>query len=164
MISKITGTLLAVSETDLTVSIDAFEYQVRIPEFVRHQLQRSVGQEISLHTIQYLDGNPNQGRLVPRLVGFSNEAEREFFELFCSVDGMGVTKALRAMIRPVEEVAVTIERQDIKGLSALPGIGPGHGGTDCCQATPQGAEICPASDPRTGRRYSNRTGPDQRSL
>ena len=124
MISKITGTLLAVSETDLTVSIDAFEYQVRIPEFVRHQLQQSVGQEISLHTIQYLDGNPNQGRLVPRLVGFSNEAEREFFELFCSVDGMGVTKALRAMIRPVEEVAVTIERQDIKGLSALPGIGP----------------------------------------
>ena len=33
-------------------------------------------------------------------------------------------KALRAMIRPVRELAVLIEEQDAKGLSALPGIGP----------------------------------------
>ena len=39
-------------------------------------------------------------------------AEREFFELFCSVDGVGVRKALRAMVRPVKEVAVGIEEQD----------------------------------------------------
>ena len=65
-----------------------------------------------------------QGRLVPRLVGFLNSLEREFFEMFCSVDGVGAKKALRAMIRPVQEVAATIEDQDAKGLSALPGIGP----------------------------------------
>ncbi len=62
--------------------------------------------------------------MLPRLVGFLSEMEREFFELFCSVDGVGVRKALRTMVRPVAEVAASIEEQDIKALSALPGIGP----------------------------------------
>jgi len=44
--------------------------------------------------------------------------------LVCSVDGVGVKKALRAMVRPVKEVATAIEEQDAKALSALPGIGP----------------------------------------
>ncbi len=64
------------------------------------------------------------GRLTPRLIGFLTEPERQFFDLFCSVDGVGVKKALRAMVRPVKELAVLIEEQDAKGLSALPGIGP----------------------------------------
>ena len=83
-----------------------------------------MGEEISLYTIEYLEGNPMQGRLTPRLVGFLSGIEREFFELFCQVDGVGVKKALRAMVRPVEEVAQLIENQDPKGLSGLPGIGP----------------------------------------
>jgi len=124
LISKISGKLLAVGDGHVTLAVESFEYLIRIPEFVRRQLQGSVGQSISLHTVHYLEGNPAQGRLTPRLVGFSNEAEREFFDLFCSVDGVGVSKALRAMIRPVQEVAATIEKQDAKGLSALPGIGP----------------------------------------
>lgn len=124
MITKITGKLLAVHEDCVTLGVDAFEYQVRIPEFARRQLQHSAGQTVSLFTIQYLEGNPAQGRLSPRLVGFLSDVEREFFELFCSVDGVGVKKALRAMVRPVPEVAVLIEGQDAKGLSALPGVGP----------------------------------------
>jgi Holliday junction DNA helicase RuvA len=124
LITKITGKLLAVHDDALSLAIDAFEYQVLIPEFARRQLQNQVGEEVQLHTIEYLEGNPMQGRLTPRLIGFLNEAEREFFELFCSVDGVGVKKALRAMIRPVREVATAIEEQDTKGLSSLPGIGP----------------------------------------
>jgi len=124
LITKITGKLLAVQEADISLAIDAFEYQVLIPEFVRRQLQHQVGETIRLHTIQYLEGNPMQGRLTPRVIGFLNEAEREFFELFCSVDGVGVKKALRAMVRPVREVATAIEEQDTKTLATLPGIGP----------------------------------------
>jgi len=124
LITKITGKVIEVGLTHLTMSIDAFEYEVLIPEFVRRQVQNQIGEVISLHTIQYLDGNPQQGRLTPRLIGFSNPVEREFFELICSVDGVGSKKALRAMVRPVQEVATQIEEQDAKGLSALPGIGP----------------------------------------
>jgi len=124
MITKITGQLAAIRGDVLILKIDAFEYEVSIPEFNRRQLQNQLGQTVSLHTIEYLEGNPMQGRMTPRLIGFLNEAERDFFELFCSVDGVGGKKALRAMIRPVKEVATAIEEQDAKGLSALPGIGP----------------------------------------
>ncbi len=124
MITKIKGRLLSVGDDVLTLAVEAYEYQIYIPEFARRQLQSQLDKEISLHTVHYLEGNPMQGRLTPRLIGFLNEAEREFFDLFCSVDGVGVKKALRAMVRPVREVATAIEEQDIKGLSGLPGIGP----------------------------------------
>ena len=123
MITKITGQLVALQDNTLSLRIDACEYEILIPEFTRRNLQQQIGQQISLHTIQYLEGNPMQGRLTPRLIGFISEVEREFFELFCSVDGVGVRKALRAMVRPVSEVATAIEEQDAKTLSSLPGIG-----------------------------------------
>jgi Holliday junction DNA helicase RuvA len=100
------------------------DHEVLLPDLVRRQLQSKLNEEISLRTIEYLEGNPQQGRLVPRMVGFASDAEKEFFELFCSVDGVGVRKALRAMIRPVREVAEAIEERDIKQLSTLPGVGP----------------------------------------
>ncbi len=124
MITKITGKLLTVGEGSLTLEVEAMEYSVLIPEFARRQLQGKVGEQVSLHTIHYLEGNPMQGRLLPRLVGFLTSIEREFFELFCSVDGVGAKKALRAMVKPVQEVAAAIEEQDAKGLATLPGIGP----------------------------------------
>ena len=124
MITKITGTPVVIAADTLTLAIDAFEYEVLIPEFTRRHLQNQIGQPISLHTIEYLEGNPMQGRLIPRLIGFLSSIEREFFQLFCEVDGVGVKKALRAMVRPVQEVATLIEEQDAKGLAALPGVGP----------------------------------------
>ncbi|HVX64596.1 MAG TPA: Holliday junction branch migration protein RuvA [Pirellulales bacterium] len=123
MITKITGKLLSLGDDHATLGVEAFEYEVRIPEFTRRQLQQKIGQAVSLHTIDYLEGNPAQGRLTPRLIGFLSEIEREFFELICSVDGVGVKKALRAMVRPVPEVAIAIEEQDAKLLSSLPGVG-----------------------------------------
>ncbi|MEC8336880.1 MAG: Holliday junction branch migration protein RuvA [Planctomycetota bacterium] len=124
MITKIKGQLSSVADDTLILDIGPYEYQIAIPDFARRQLQSKLNTEVSLHTVHYLEGNPMQGKLTPRLIGFLNEAEREFFELFCSVDGVGVKKALRAMVRPVREVATAIEEQDIKSLSGLPGIGP----------------------------------------
>ena len=124
MITKVKGRLLALGTGMLTLEVGPYEHQVLVPEFARRQLQSQVGTEISLHTIEYLEGDPTRGRLTPRIIGFLNEPEREFFELFCSVDGLGVKKALRAMVRPVREVATAIEEQDAKSLSGLPGIGP----------------------------------------
>ena len=124
MITKITGNPIAVSGDTLTLAVGAFEYEVLVPEFARRNLQDKIGREVSLHTVEYLEGNPMQGRLIPRLVGFLNPIEREFFDMFCEVDGVGVKKALRAMVRPVREIATLIEEQDAKGLSTLPGIGP----------------------------------------
>ena len=122
MITKISGTLLRLDDS-ATLGIDAFEYDVSVADSTRRQLQALVGSPVSLHTIHYFEGDPSRGRVTPKLVGFLSEVEREFFEMFCSVDGVGAKKALRAMVRPVQDIAVMIEEQDVKGLSSLPGIG-----------------------------------------
>jgi Holliday junction DNA helicase RuvA len=124
LITKIAGQLVQLGENSLTLGVDSFEYEVLIPEFTRRHLQQQLQSQVSLFTIEYLEGNPMQGRMTPRLIGFLSEVEREFFELFCSVDGVGVRKALRAMTRPVKDVATAIEEQDAKFLTSLPGIGP----------------------------------------
>lgn len=125
MITKITGKLVSIHEDSISIAVPPFEYEVLIADFTRRQLQGKTDHEIKLHTLDYIDGNAAQGgRLTPRLIGFTSLPEKQFFDLFCSVDGVGVKKALRAMVRPVQELAVLIEHQDAKALSALPGIGP----------------------------------------
>lgn len=123
MITKLTGRLVELGTDELTLAVGPLELEVRIADFTRRQLQSQLGREITLYTISYLEGSPVQGRLLPRVVGFYSPVEREFFELFCSVDGVGVKKALRAMVRPVNEVATAVEEQDVKTLSSLPGVG-----------------------------------------
>ena len=123
MITKITGPINRVLDDEVRIQVGAFEYQVLVPEFVRRQIQTKVGQEVTLHTSHYLDGNPMQGRVVPRLIGFTTEAELEFFDLFCTVDKVGVRKAIKALIRPIREIADAIQRQDSKWLTTLPGVG-----------------------------------------
>jgi Holliday junction DNA helicase RuvA len=123
MITKITGVLNRVLDEEVRLQVGPLEYQVLVPEFVRRHIQGRVGEEITLHTSEYFDGNPMQGKVVPRLLGFSNEAELEFFDLFCTVDKVGTRKAIKALVRPIKEIADAIQRQDPKWLTTLPGVG-----------------------------------------
>jgi holliday junction DNA helicase RuvA len=123
MITKITGIVNRVVEEEVRLQVGALEYAVLVPEFVRRAVQGRVGQEVTLHTCHYFDGNPMQGRVVPRLIGFITEAELDFFDLFCTVDKVGTKKALKAMVRPVKEIADAIQRTDAKWLTTLPGVG-----------------------------------------
>ena len=123
MITRITGVLNRVLDEEVRLQVGPIEYQVLVPDFVRRTLQGALGHEVTLHTSHYLDGNPMQGRVVPRLIGFTSEAELDFFELFCTVDKVGTRKALKALVRPIKEIANAIQRQDPKWLTTLPGVG-----------------------------------------
>jgi Holliday junction DNA helicase RuvA len=123
VLTRIRGTLLSVSDEIATLLIDPFEIEVLISEHTRRTIQTRLGEVVSFDTVFYIEGGAMTSRLLPRLVGFLSAIDREFFEIFCSVDGVGVRKALRAMVRPVREIARTIEEQDVKQLSTFPGIG-----------------------------------------
>ena len=124
MISRITGMLERVSSDGALVDTGAgLCYDVMVPACDVERLSRRTGQEIVLHTIHYVEGDPTRGSLVPRLVGFVAEADREFFRVFTTVKGVGIRKALRAMARPPAEVAAAIEAKDTRLLVALPEIG-----------------------------------------
>jgi Holliday junction DNA helicase RuvA len=137
MITKITGKLIALDDDAATLSIPPMEYEVLIAEFTRRHLQSQLSKDIVLHTIHYMDGNVTSGgRLTPRLVGFLSTAEREFFELFCSVDGVGVKKALRAMTQPVQ------------GTLGTTGYWTSYSGTHHRQAAEEDAQVCLAGTSR----------------
>jgi Holliday junction DNA helicase RuvA len=123
MITKITGHVNRVLDEEIRLQVGPLEYQILVPEFIRRALQHKHSEEITLYTSHYLDGNPAHGKMVPRLIGFLAEAEQEFFELFCTVDKVGVRKAMKAFVRPIKEIADAIQRQDAKWLTTLPGIG-----------------------------------------
>lgn len=123
MITRMTGTLTRVLDEEARLQVGPFEYQVLIPEFVRRQVQTRTGSEVTFHILEYIEGNQNSNRMVPRRIGFLAESELDFFELFCTVDKIGAKKALKAMGRPIKELAEAIQRQDVKWLTTMPGIG-----------------------------------------
>lgn len=98
-------------------------YEVLVPACEVERLTRRLGQEVTLYTIHYFEGDPSRGTQLPRLVGFSAESDRAFFRLFITVKGIGMRKALRAMARPPSEIATAIANKDAKFLVALPEIG-----------------------------------------
>jgi holliday junction DNA helicase RuvA len=59
----------------------------------------------------------------PVLIGFATLADKAFFQLFISVAAIGPMKAVKALVRPVPEIAAAIEEKQVSVLSKLPGIG-----------------------------------------
>lgn len=123
MITRITGIVNRVLEEEVRLQVGPYERQVLVADVVRRHLQSKLGEEVTLCTTEYLEGSQMSNRLVPRLIGFLSESDQEFFELFCTVEKIGTRKAMRAMARPVHEIASAIQRQDKKWLSTLPGVG-----------------------------------------
>jgi len=124
MITRLTGVLNEVLPDRVRLQVGPIEYELFVAESLRARLEGQVGHELTLHTRYYLEGGAMQSAIYPRLIGFTSEAEIEFFDLFCTVDKIGTRKALRAFARPVRDIAVAIMEEDQKFLSKLPGIGP----------------------------------------
>jgi holliday junction DNA helicase RuvA len=160
MIVKIRGILETVREDQARVDVGGIVYGVLISPAVSERLVTTgrAGQEITLHTLHYIEGGVGMGSLIPRLVGFLTEADREFFSLLTSVPGLGVRKALRAMIIPAREIARAIELNDLLTLKRLPEIGNKTAqkivmelkGKAMLYANLQGDEIAVAASPRPG--------------
>jgi Holliday junction DNA helicase RuvA len=97
--------------------------EMLIPAADVELLQGSVGQQMTFHTIFYLEGDAASGSLDPRLIGFLRRQDKQFFERFITVKGIGPKKALRALVMPVGQIAEAIESRDARFLSQLPMIG-----------------------------------------
>ncbi len=123
MIVKMRGQLADISDDAITIERDGLAYEILVPSYALGELAASRGEPVTLHTLEYLEGNAAGGNLTPRLVGFLHVEDRAFFKQFLTVKGVGVRKALRALAEPVARVASEIESADASALSRLPGIG-----------------------------------------
>jgi len=126
MISRIVGKLESFKDEYIVVGINGLYYQVLLPSGLVDKLRttKREGDEISLYTLYYIEGGFGGGNQFPRLIGFLDEIDREFFEKLITVKGLGEKKALKSLTMPIREIAAAIELGDAKKLGILPGIGP----------------------------------------
>ncbi len=122
MIAFLRGRVLRRTEEMLVLDCGGVGYEVHLPGFLRDLLRadpQRIAETVELHVSYHVSANQPR----PLLVAFLREVEREFFERFITVDGLGPTKAMKALVHPVERVADAIERKDVAFLRRLPGIG-----------------------------------------
>jgi Holliday junction DNA helicase RuvA len=109
------------------VRVGALCYEVLVPSGIAARLRSAPTPErhnpLTFYTIYYIDGGLGGGHLTPRLVGFLDPLDREFFEAFTTVPGVGFMRALKCLVRPLNEIALAIERGDTSFLKQLPFIG-----------------------------------------
>jgi Holliday junction DNA helicase RuvA len=120
MICKIKGRLSGKKQQSVVVEKEGIFYQIYMPHTVLSNL-KEVDQPIELVIYHYLNITKNKG--VPILIGFTDELEKEFFEKFISVSGIGPKAALRAFDKPIPFIAQAIEEADMNFLTNLAGVG-----------------------------------------
>lgn len=123
MIAALTGTLRHVDDHHLLLQAAPILYELSFPSVDLADLQSRLGQELTLHTIFYLSGDPSRGGMDPTLIGFLRTEDKAFFELFTTVKGIGPKRALRALSTSIGQIAAAIESRDVRFLITLPEIG-----------------------------------------
>ena len=123
MISALTGILHQVEEDRVQLRVGAMLFEALVPASDVPLLQAGTGEEMTFHTILYLEGDASGGNMEPRLIGFLRPEDKQFFQKFITVKGIGPKKALRALVYPAGEIAQAIEAKDSRFLVGLPQIG-----------------------------------------
>lgn len=123
MISRIEGQLIELTSDTGLLKVGPVCYEVMLAGCAVSELSSKIGSDITLCTMEYLEGTPGKGNLIPRMVGFLSLSEKQFFEKYTSVKGLGIKKGLKSLTLPIAAVADAIEAGDEKMLTALPSVG-----------------------------------------
>ena len=123
MIARIEGKLIKLDTESALVQVGQVGYEVMLPSYCVSALSGKVGSNVAFCTMEYYEGTPASGNLIPRMVGFLSPEERDFFTKYISVKGMGIKKALRSLSIPIATIAAAIENADEKTLLLLDGVG-----------------------------------------
>ncbi|MEJ2154746.1 MAG: OB-fold domain-containing protein [Desulfobacteraceae bacterium] len=120
MIGYLEGRLLKIEEERILLLVNQVGYEVICPAFVRQTLNdKQVGDEAAFYIYYHV----TERQPKPVLIGFHLEAEKEFFQLFISVEAIGPLKAVKALDVPIRDIANAIELGDTALLKSLKGIG-----------------------------------------
>jgi holliday junction DNA helicase RuvA len=123
MITRLQGKLVEKLANALIINVNGVYYEVLVPLSILSRVDQQVDANgaVSLLTYHYLALTQSSG--TPMLIGFFNEVERDFFLDFISVSGIGPKAAVKALNKPISEIAQAIHAGDTAFLKTLPGIG-----------------------------------------
>ena len=123
MISHIKGTIKKKKDYSIIVDVNGISYEILIPPAVMKAIDKAKSEDgtIDLVTYHYYQMDPSKA--MPVLIGFTNEVEKEFFEQFITVSGVGPKAACKALTLSFSVIADAIDKGDMPLLKTLPGIG-----------------------------------------
>jgi Holliday junction DNA helicase RuvA len=123
MISRITGKISEKGDNYIVLDLGGIGYDVFVPVCVMQRIDESCGTDGRITMLTYHYHQVEQSKSVPILIGFLSQVEKDFFEIFITVSGIGPRAALRALNRPISSIARAIDEGDLGFLKSLPGIG-----------------------------------------
>jgi Holliday junction DNA helicase RuvA len=126
MIARLIGRLVEVTDGAALLDIHGVVYEAFVPAYLVTRLRglmESGSREVTLHTLHFIEGGIGGSQMTPRLIGFLDRADRDFFQVFTTVKGIGTRKALKSMIEEPAELAGYIEAGNKAALTRLPEIG-----------------------------------------
>ena len=123
MISRIRGVVREIRELQLLLDVNGICYDIFVPPAILRAIADRLGPNNDIELVTFHYQQLDVGRGVPVLIGFLNEIEREFFERFITVAGIGPKAALKALTQPIPMIAQAVDEGDFGLLRSLPGIG-----------------------------------------
>ena len=162
MLTKVRGIVEAVAEESVTLRVDPFEIEILIPEHTRRAIQSKLGEPIELHTIFYIEGGAMVARMIPRLIGFLSPIDREFFDIFCSVDGVGRAEGAAGDGPAGPRAGPDDPGPGRQAAGDVPRHRRGDRRADRGQAAAEGRQVRPDRRPRGGRPRRGRPNPTGR--
>ena len=119
MLESIKGYVEKTDDAVIHLRIGAAVLHLLAPGYFLRRVSPGRTMEVPVYLHLQLERN----RIVPLMVGFPDRRDREFFEKFISVSGVGVRAAVKALQQPPERIASAIAAEDYQYLTTLPGIG-----------------------------------------
>ena len=117
MITHLTGKLAEKHPPQITIDVNGIGYELEVSMQTFYQLP-NIGESIHIHTQLIVREDAHL------LFGFAGKAERATFRQLVKVSGIGAKTALGILSAfTADELAAAIAQEDIKRLSAAPGIG-----------------------------------------
>ena len=123
MISRVRGKLREKGENKVIIEVNNFCYEVLVPKAILEPMESRIGDDHVVELVIFHYHQIEPSRSIPVMVGFLNEIEKEFFEKFITVSGIGPKAAVRALSLPIPTIAKAIDSADYSLLKSLPGIG-----------------------------------------
>ena len=123
MIAQICGKVIKQNSNSLLIDVSGICYEVLVPTAIMQRIEKSLDKDGLITLITYHYHNIEPSKSIPILIGFLNDIEKDFFQQFISVSGIGPRAALKALAMPFSTIARAIDEGDIDSLKSLPGIG-----------------------------------------
>jgi Holliday junction DNA helicase RuvA len=121
MIGYLEGRIIQHESDGILLLAGSIGYEILLNPITLGQVTKDSSEEGVVSLYIYYHVTERQPK--PVLIGFGTPEDKAFFQLFISVSAIGPMKAVKALTRPVGEIARAIEEKDVSFLAQLSGIG-----------------------------------------